>query len=131
MNSLVSTGSGFHSGATSFGGGLGGVPLGHPGPAQPLAGQLALFSRELVDLLKSHSGCRYVVDTSIFVGLIPGWGGVESRSGRTRISSARFTRRVEENDSIYPVVLVLNRTTLVSVPLKCPSPLSYARWGPF
>jgi len=29
-----------------------------PTAAAPLAGQLALFSRELVDLLKTSTGCR-------------------------------------------------------------------------
>ena len=35
-----------------------GVPVPQPQPGAPLAGQLSLFTRELVDLLKATPGCK-------------------------------------------------------------------------
>ena len=46
------------SGMSQFSGSTSSINSLGPSPAAPLANQLALFSRELVDLLKWQSGCR-------------------------------------------------------------------------
>lgn len=107
MNSLVSTGSGFHSGASAFGG----IPLGHPGPAQPLAGQLALFSRELVDLLKSHSGCRMP-----FHKFIPSYHHHFGR--QCRVADYGYTKLKELFEALPHVVQIMGEGSRAMITLS-------------
>jgi meiosis arrest female protein 1 len=119
MNSLVSL--------NSVGGGAGGFhhpqqqnqvsmsgPGGHSqqGPGMPpLAGQLALFSRELVDLLKSQAGCRMP-----FHKFIPSYHHHFGR--QCRVADYGYTKLKELFEALPHVVQIMGEGSRAMITLS-------------